>query len=95
MSLVETKYKINDSIEVANYLNETFLYDESEIYEGNFFMLLKEDYTQEKVSIEGYEDFVNMKIIDAEKNETQLTEKNEAKLIGKNVIQLKKKREDT
>ena len=68
---------LKDQTQASNYLNETVIYDYSkECEKGNFYMLLKEDYTEESEIIKGFEAFFDKKIDDVVKIETQLPEEN-------------------
>ena len=69
-----TKFK---ETQASDYLNETVIYDESKKCEkGNFYMLFKEDNTEEREIIRRLEDFVVKKIDDVVKIETLLPEEN-------------------
>ena len=75
MSLNGLDFKKFKENQASNNLNATVIYDDDKDCEkGNFYMLLKEDYIEESEIIKGFEDFVEKKIDDVVKIETQLPE---------------------
>ena len=72
MSLINLNYGKLIEAQSSSYINDTDIYDDSkECEKGNFYMLLKEDYTEEREIIKVFEELFEIKIDDVVKNETQ------------------------